>query len=664
MGAPRVLLAVAMGLAAVLAWFEPAHAQVERSYSDFAAARVLDGAGDAVVESIGSVREYGPEEIEALGAQDLADLLQMVVGGYVNVGDIRPARQESYLRLRGNDPRSIRILVDGVPVTNGLHGTTDLTRITINQVALVRVTSGPKSGRYGPNSGGGVVEVLTRRVDDKFSAEFSTDFGNARNLDYGLWFGDTAGVLNYYGAANHDEREGFMVSNQFDEGEYESDQETGGLRENSDRRRDNFRGRTGLEFDNVIDVYTGGSYEEDSGGIPRSLDDTGRVTYRIGYRRRATGQINVLSQPAEWVEVRAIGYVTENSLRTEDYLGPETEDENLTLEEFEKNLRFGGRLLPTFDAGKWSRLRLGAEIIRDQTETWLQSANHRNRDFTTMRFSAEDDIRPLPVLALSGGASMDTVTYDLLESSDDIDDQSATNAYGGVLVGPVIGAFFHASGSVASRFPTLDELTGTFGNNQLDPESMTNAEVGYHQEFANNIRPELTLFYTQTQDVIRRVFDPTAGEYGLLTNNGQSTVTGVTLGLTAQPWERFYARFDYTFMTARFEVDDNAPDDISDATYVPDQRYNALIGYQHESGFGGAVGVTGAGPQESPASILDDSIDPIDGYVLVHGRVFYNYRDQMVLDLTARNAADMDYATTESYVMPGFFLHGGIRIMF
>ncbi|MCL4233428.1 MAG: hypothetical protein KJ042_02800, partial [Deltaproteobacteria bacterium] len=59
----------------------------EATYSDFGAARLLDPVGDLTADRGASVTEYGPDDLEALGARDVAEALDLVVGGFVNVGD-------------------------------------------------------------------------------------------------------------------------------------------------------------------------------------------------------------------------------------------------------------------------------------------------------------------------------------------------------------------------------------------------------------------------------------------------------------------------------------------------------------------------------------------------------------------------------------------------
>ena len=67
------------------------------------------------------------------------------------------------LKLRGVGANRIALLVDGVPVYEPYFGTFDLKTVSAGGIDTIQVTKGPSSVLYGPNTLGGLVNVITKR---------------------------------------------------------------------------------------------------------------------------------------------------------------------------------------------------------------------------------------------------------------------------------------------------------------------------------------------------------------------------------------------------------------------------------------------------------------------------------------------------------------------
>ena len=98
-------------------------------------------------------------QIEALGVRDLGQLLQQhpgveLVYTFRGVG----------LRLQGLDPEYVLVLVDGERVSGRVGNTLDLGRFSLRDVERVEIVKGPAAALYGADAMGGVVNLITRRV--------------------------------------------------------------------------------------------------------------------------------------------------------------------------------------------------------------------------------------------------------------------------------------------------------------------------------------------------------------------------------------------------------------------------------------------------------------------------------------------------------------------
>jgi outer membrane receptor protein involved in Fe transport len=98
------------------------------------------------------------EELARRGATDLATALSLIPE--INVRDV--GRGGFNIDIRGARKGAVRVLVDGVSVSDPYYGTFDVSTIPITDIVQIRVSTGPASPIDGPGGPGGVIEVHTR----------------------------------------------------------------------------------------------------------------------------------------------------------------------------------------------------------------------------------------------------------------------------------------------------------------------------------------------------------------------------------------------------------------------------------------------------------------------------------------------------------------------
>ena len=103
----------------------------------------------------------------------------------------------------------------------------------------------------------------------------------------------------------------------------------------------------------------------------------------------------------------------------------------------------------------------------------------------------------------------------------------------------------------------------TFGNPNLEPERSIQYEMGLQQQFTDDLKIDLTIYYKDVNDLIqtRRVFAGEVAatkEYNVVTNISYSYVKGFTASLLKRraPDGLFSASLDYTFQVAEGAFDD------------------------------------------------------------------------------------------------------------
>lgn len=98
------------------------------------------------------------EELAARGATDLATALALLPDVTVR----EAGRGGLIVDIRGARKGAVRVLVDGVALSDPYYGTFDVSTIPVTDIEQIRVSTSPASPIDGPGGPGGVIEVHTR----------------------------------------------------------------------------------------------------------------------------------------------------------------------------------------------------------------------------------------------------------------------------------------------------------------------------------------------------------------------------------------------------------------------------------------------------------------------------------------------------------------------
>lgn len=100
--------------------------------------------------------------------------------------------------IRGNDARRsglTTILIDGVPISEAPYGNTDVDGLPVafERVSRIDVIRGGAGIRWGPNSAGGVINIVTEQIPETPTAKFATRYGSFSENSYATSAGGTWG---------------------------------------------------------------------------------------------------------------------------------------------------------------------------------------------------------------------------------------------------------------------------------------------------------------------------------------------------------------------------------------------------------------------------------------------------------------------------------------
>ncbi len=116
--------------------------------------------------------DQSPAEVTVIPAEEMAerqtdrvaDALRAVPG--ISVSQSGAPGQLTSVFTRGLESRHTQVLIDGVPINQGLAGQFDFSDLTSDGLSRVEVQRGPQSVLYGPSALAGTIQLFTRRGDD------------------------------------------------------------------------------------------------------------------------------------------------------------------------------------------------------------------------------------------------------------------------------------------------------------------------------------------------------------------------------------------------------------------------------------------------------------------------------------------------------------------
>ncbi len=111
------------------------------------------------------------DEIKNLGAENVGEVLEERAGIIITQDGARGGLLSA--QLQGLNDDHTLVLIDGAPLIGRIAGKLDLSRISVQNIERIEIIKGAASSLYGSEAIGGVINIITREPEDKF-----TYFGN------------------------------------------------------------------------------------------------------------------------------------------------------------------------------------------------------------------------------------------------------------------------------------------------------------------------------------------------------------------------------------------------------------------------------------------------------------------------------------------------------
>lgn len=129
-------------------------------FDDSQMVTVATRAAKSITQVAENVTVISDEEIEAIHAQSLNEVLDRVAGLSV---DQRPAdfNGSSWVYIQGSREEHVLVLIDGVRLNSAMSGAADISHIPLRIIKRIEIIKGPGSAVWG-SSQGGVINIITK----------------------------------------------------------------------------------------------------------------------------------------------------------------------------------------------------------------------------------------------------------------------------------------------------------------------------------------------------------------------------------------------------------------------------------------------------------------------------------------------------------------------
>jgi vitamin B12 transporter len=464
-------------------------------------------------ESPASVSVISADDFEIRQTRRVADALREVPG--LSVVQSGPPGALTSVFTRGLRSEHTQVLLDGIPVNQGLQGAFNFADLTTEDIDRIEIVRGPQSTLYGPRALAGVIQIFTKRGGGTPSGQFSVE-----------------------GGSNSTFRETFVSTGSADKFDYSiglSRLDTDNERPNNQYRLSSGIANLGWSPNEQLRVSGLFTYSLADTGIPNTIFNPKPLDNFLTERWLIAPHIDF--KPVEWWDHRLIfSYDHErqvNNPNDDGFVGATRALFKRATVDYQNDLKPASWLILT-SGFFYSRVDAGQErpfisqafgpqptFISDQTEE------------TSVFLQAS--VAPFKGFNLVAGGRYDHF-----------------NQFGDVWTYRFAGSYLiaktdtHLHASVATGFSPPTSQDKIFGHNfGLDPEKVFGWDAGVEQRFCQGrVAVGVTYFHNDLSNVIG--FN---GQFDTL-NLGAARTQGAEVELRAEPLPDLIFRGSYTYLDA------------------------------------------------------------------------------------------------------------------
>ena len=399
---------------------------------------------------LATVTTIGVTALEQRKPLDLSEAIKYAPGVTVTVG----GKGEYTLKLRGIDSGRIALLVDGVPMVEPYFGTFDLKTVSAGGIQSMQITKGPSSVLYGPNTLGGIVNVITQRPTPDPRVYLTLAQGSQNTRGGGADAALQLGKVGVVASALYQDSDGFSYT------------DPSGVKQDrslSDYQRFNLSGKVVYNPSSTSEIMVNAGAYHSAYGIPPDL--FGRPRYwQFKDWDRTSVSAGGFTSIGDKAFVRFRGYYVNYYNVLDQYTNSSMNA--LSAESTYDNPIYGFFGLGEFSVAPWNSLKTSvyyeADKTRQQDNTTLPWNTYKQNMFSV---GVEDHVSFLEDWKLIMGVSLDSLAKYIGGTT------TKVNPLVGLKYSPTDALDLHVSYATKSKFPSMQSLySSSSGNPDLKSE--------------------------------------------------------------------------------------------------------------------------------------------------------------------------------------------------
>ncbi len=473
---------------------------------------------------------------------DLSEGIKFAPGVYVTVG----SKYEYYLKLRGLDSRRIVLLVDGIPVYEPFFSSFDLKTVAAGGIDSIQITKGPSSVLYGPNTLGGIVNVITRRPGAGSELSLNASYGDNNTRSLLLDTNHQWNRLGFAGTLQYQNSDAFVYP---DEGLGNTD------RMNSDYERTNLNFKLYYTPSDRTEILFNTGLYFSKYGLPPELGSDRPRYWRFKNWDRYSFNAGGYTAMGDNSTLHFRTFYVQYNNTLDAYI-----DQSITELDFVStydNSVYGLYGLWDFRIAPSHTLKTSLSLMKDIARTQDDvSEPWEKYDQGSISLGIEDHFSFAEKWKLIAGLSLDYI--DKFEGAN----TSKLNPLIGVKFSPINPLSLHLSFSRKSRFPSMRSMySSTSGNPDLLSETGNIGEFGF--TYSKDFYCTGSVFFNRFKNLIDSVRLPDRTRRYF--NVGEAYINGLEMQLQ-KSLQWMSATINYTYLDHKNVTDDRPLDALPNHT--------------------------------------------------------------------------------------------------
>jgi outer membrane receptor for ferrienterochelin and colicins len=143
-----------------------------------------------------------------LGITSASDALQTMVPGL----NMSQYGTRASITLNGMNSKYVLFLIDGERIAGEINGDIDYSMLNLENIDRIEIIKGASSSLYGSNAIGGVINIITKKINEPFDAKFYSKYSKYNEFYTGGSIGLKKGIVGSRTSFNYSHTDGYDLT--------------------------------------------------------------------------------------------------------------------------------------------------------------------------------------------------------------------------------------------------------------------------------------------------------------------------------------------------------------------------------------------------------------------------------------------------------------------